>query len=110
MCALHDYAFCYKVYHKLTPQYFINKFLFSSHTEHPYFTRQTSLTRVPAVSHDFARNGISYRYAVITNNMPQIYKEKILTHSYFGLKFFIKQNILNSYITSCSLINCYVCS
>ena len=33
MCALHDYAFCYKVYHKLTPQYFINKFLFSSHIQ-----------------------------------------------------------------------------
>ena len=110
MCALHDYAFCYKVYHKLTPQYFINKFLFSSHTEHPYFTRQTSLTRVPAVSHDFARNGISYRYAVIINNMPQIFKEKILTHSFFGFKFFIKLNILNAYSTSCSIGNCYICS
>lgn len=110
MCALQDFNFCYKLHNNLTPTYFTSKFIHNNDPIHFYSTRQTGQLRVPAVSHDFARYGISYRYPLIFNNMPHTLKEKIFTHSFFGFKFYYKHTTFNTYDPICHIRNCYICS
>ena len=108
MCALDDFKFCYKFIHDSLPDYF-NKLSPDDELPQSYITRQYGQLRVPAVRHEYARNSITYRYPLIYNTMPAIYKEKIFTHSFFGFKFFIKRKLLESYETVCNIRNCYVC-
>ena len=50
-----------------------------------YDTRQTATFRLPAVSHEFARNCISYKFPLVFNNLEQNIKAKldILMNPYF---------------------------
>ena len=108
ICALHDYKLCYKIMNNLTPEYF--KFILSSNnTSHGYNTRHTDDLRLPAVRHEFARNAIKYKLRKIYNNMPDNFREKIYTHSYFGFNFYIKTRFLQGYVENCNRLNCYIC-
>ena len=108
MCALHDFKFCYKFMHGDLPEYFLSN-LSVEGVNHAYATRRIGQLRVPAVRHDFARNGIKYRLPVIYNNMPLAVKEKIYTHSAQGFRYYVKTMVTQSYSTVCSIENCYVC-
>ena len=108
LCALHDYKFCYKVIHDLTPKYFsYNLNLRDNSNEHN--TRHASDLQLPAVRHEFARNGIKYRLPLLLNNMPNHLKDKIFTHSFFGIKFYFKRITIQNYDTVCRNQNCYIC-
>ena len=71
--------------------------------------RSNNTYRLPAVSHEFARHSISYRFPKIFNEMNQNIKDKIYTHSLDGFKYYVKQNFLQSYNVNCDLTNCYIC-
>jgi len=109
LCALHDLKFCYKLRNNLLPCYFSSEFFLLTNFTHTYATRQLDTLRVPAVRHDFARNGMSYRYPKIYNSMDSNFKDKITTHSFFGFKTYVKRKIIDSYDTICSIPNCYIC-
>jgi len=108
LCALHDFKFSYKLIHGLLPDYFMLN-VSGDVAQGNYVTRQTGHLRIPAVRHDFAKNGISYRYPVIFNTMPPSIKEKVFTHSFFGFKYYIKNSFIESYHTDCNIPHCYVC-
>ena len=107
ICALHDFKFCYKFVNGLLPVYFQEN-LGGTNT-HGYSTRQTGSMVVPSVRHEFARNSISYRFPVLYNNMPELFRQKINTHSFFGFKNYIKIKIIEAYDPSCNIPNCYIC-
>ena len=107
MCALQDFKFCYKFAHGLLPVYFLDN-LILERSQH-YSTRQTGQLKLPRVNHDFARKSITYRYPSVYNSMPINFKDKIFTHSLFGFKFNIKQTLISSYDSPCTILNCYIC-
>lgn len=107
LCALHDLKFCYKFVHKLLPDYFLENLAVD--ICHNYSTRQTGQLKLPRVSHDFARKSITYRYPVVFNSLPAGVRNKINTHSLFGFKFYLKHLMINSYDSSCTIPNCYIC-
>ena len=110
LCALQDFKFCYKLRNNMLPLYFQSKQFLSANYTHNYSTRHSNNNLpVPAVRHDFARNGMSYRYPVVYNNMNPIYKDKISTHNLNGFKFYIKRHFIQSYETMCFIPNCYIC-
>jgi hypothetical protein len=110
LCALQDYKFCYKLKNNMLPQYFQSQQFLSDNYTHDYPTRHSNNNlRVPAVRHDFARDGMSFRYPTVFNNMFPRYKDKIFTHSLDGFKLYIKKDIITSYETHCSIVNCYIC-
>jgi hypothetical protein len=110
ICALHDYKFCYKLLSKQCPLYFASLLNELSINIHDYATRQANDIRLPAVRHEFARNGIRYRIPLIINNMPENFKNKIFTHSFFGYKYYIKNQIITTYNTICTVPNCFTCN
>jgi len=108
MCTLHDLKFCYKFIHRQLPEYFQSMMLLEI-VNNVYETRQIGHLRVPAVKHEFARNGIRYRLPLIYNNMPLNIREKIYTHSFQGFKFYVKNYFTQAYSTDCNNMNCFVC-
>jgi len=109
ICALHDYQFCYKLENGLLPEFFINKF-FNRDPVHDYSTRNANNIRLPAVRHEFAKHSISYRFPSVFNDMPEVIKQKIYTHSFCSYKVYIKSRFIESYATICSVQNCYICN
>ena len=101
---------CYRYIHELLPKYFYKNVDYS--VPHLHLTRQVDQLRIPSVRHEFARNGISYRYPIIYNNLSENFKnfkDKISTHSLFGFKFYIKTAIIQSYKSECHIPDCYNC-
>ena len=107
LCVLHDYMFCFKFHNNLVPEYFITTL--SDEYHHEYLTRRRGERRIPAVSHEFARNAISYRFPVCFNQMPLDIKIKMDTVSIHHFKHFIKNRFLESYSAVCNIPNCYIC-
>ena len=110
ICALHDYKFLYKIINGLVPTFFANILGPQNGENHEHDTRNASDIRLPAVRHEFARNGISYRFSKIFNKMPNDFKEKIYTSSQLVFKFYIKQKIIENYPTTCTIRHCPNCS
>ena len=95
----------------MLPEYFSKDMVnrITQNSNHEHFTRQTEDLRLPAVRHEFARNGISYKYPSTLNNMPANFKEKIQTHSLNGFKFYFKRVTVDAYGGECDVPDCYVC-
>ena len=109
LCALHDMKFCYKFGSDILPEYFSSKMFFRFPKFQQRTTRQSRNLPLPAVSHDFAKNSISYKFPKTFNNLDLSIKMKIDTHSFNGFKNFIKLKYLESYPTTCNIIDCYSC-
>ena len=109
ICTLHDYKFCFKVMNKMVPEYFINISNSIGTFIHDHETRHAADMRLPAVRHEFARDGIRYRFPFAYNNMPDKFKSKIHTHSLAGFKHYIKMNIIKNYDPICHIQNCPIC-
>lgn len=109
ICALQDMKFCFKFHNKLLPLYFYSSHFLTDNIAHDYETRQADDLRLPAVRHEFARDGMSYRYPLTYNNMSLELKEKFTTHSLTEFKFYVKREIIDSYDPNCYIPNCPIC-
>ena len=38
------------------------------------------------------------------------YSSKVFTHSFLGFKFFLRNNVIDSYLDHCNIINCRSCN
>ena len=107
LCALHDYIFCFKFMNNLLPDYFMIQL--SDDFSHEHYTRARGSWRLPAVRHEFAKQGISYKFPLTVNNMPHDIKNKMFSHSIFAFKNAIKRMFISSYETLCERPDCYIC-
>ena len=110
ICALHDYKFLHKVIHNSVPSFFINLLDSQNGDFHDYNTRHATDIRLPAVRHEFARNGICYKFSNLFNSMSDDIKENIYTQSQIGFKFYVKQKIIESYPSTFTIPDCYNCN
>jgi hypothetical protein len=106
--SLHDLKFCFKLKNDLLPEYF-NSATFLLILSHNYSTRQHQKYCLPAVNHEFAKNGIYYRITQAFNKMPKSIFDKIGTHSMNGFKLYTKNFFIDKYPSECSIENCFVC-
>ena len=111
ICALHCFKFCFKLENKMLPDYFYSSGVFKklSHV-HDYPSRGSNNYVLPRIKHEFARQGIRYKAALVFNNMQKNVKDKIFTHSLTGFKTYIKKLMIDSYDSVCLNNNCYICN
>jgi hypothetical protein len=110
LCVLHDLKFCYRAENGLLPEYFLTLVQDLKNSNRlNRVTRQQFQLRIPRIRHEFARQGIKYRYPKIMNNIDRNIKDKISTHSYDGFKLYFKRATINEYIDVCLIENCYIC-
>ena len=112
ICLLSEMKLCYKVENKLTPDYFkqiSSEANLSAPGRHEHDTRNADLLRLPKVKHDFAKYSISNRIPSVYNEMDNLFKDKIYTHSFNGYKNYIKASLLANYKENCEIENCPNC-
>jgi len=93
----------------LLPGYFLTNLFQKRDAATDYNLRNPNNYKIPGINHTFAEQSIRYRIPKLINTMPSEIRRKIDTHSIFGFKLFIKENILQSYPDRREIPNCYIC-
>ena len=66
---------------------------------------------LPFIRHDFAEQLLCYQLPKILNeNGSNRISSKVFTHSFSGFSNYIKNDIIDTYIMHCNVINCVSCS
>ena len=67
--------------------------------------------RVPFIKHVFAEHLLKYHMIIKLNEPGSIhYSSKVFTHSFLGFKFYLKNNVIDSYSDHCNIVNCRSCN
>ena len=102
--------FYYKLLHGLLPSYFHQHLqITSTPLIHDHDTRRPGFF-VFRTQHTFARKCLRHELTRILNLTPDIIKDKVHTHSFFGFSQYIKKYFIENYEISCSVPNCYICN
>ena len=97
---------------------------FKIYTHHSYFKslpvintteihqHETSLKKLFKVRTEkvLTERCVRHQLVKVINEIPDIVKSKVHTHSYSGFKTYIKHFFLQKYETECNIRNCYVCN
>ena len=91
------------------PKYFSQMFTTTTPT-HEYNTRNCNTSRPSIPRTDSAINTIRHHIPRFIENVPDMIKEKIHTHSFKGFVHYAKLYYIRSYPVVCDVENCYICS
>ena len=62
--------------------------------------------RVPFIKHAFAEYLLKYQMIIKLNEPGSIhYSSKVFTHSFLGFKLYLKNNVIDSYLDHCNILN-----
>ena len=111
LCTLHDYKICYKLFNSLLPISLSSAISPMEQLQTRYATRYRNQLNLPLyrVRHEYAKQMFKYRIPQIFNNMEELIKNKLFSHSYIGFKLYIKNRFIGGYSADCNIIDCYIC-
>ena len=69
----------------------------------------TTLAIIVCTKHAFAKQCLKNNLPNTLNATPQIVKDKLFTHSFYGFTNYVKNNFIQNYQIICTVINCYTC-
>ena len=78
------------------------------HEVHTYDTRDNNEMYIYKTKHAFAQKCLRHSLPFLVNNLPEIVKEKLVSHSTQGFAKYVKL-FLQSYKVACTIQNSYVC-
>ena len=107
---LQQLKFYYKYLHDNLPAYLQNWKLIPNDNVHTHDTRIKNELYTFRAKHEFAKKCLRHNLPLIVNNIPDIVKEKLITHSLNGFAKYVKQNLLQTYNDACTITNCYICN
>ena len=66
---------------------------------------------LPKIKHTFAEHLLEYRLIILLNNENGaiLITSKVHTHSFLGFKLYLKNNVIESYVDHCDIVNCESC-
>ena len=106
---LQQLKFYYKYLHNDLPRYLQNwRFVFK-YEVHGHDTRDKNKIYTYKIKHEFTKKCLRHNLPLLLNNLPEIVKEKLMTHSSQGFVNYVKLYFLQSYEVICTRQNCYVC-
>ena len=101
--------FLYKFQNNLLPKYFDEIFT-TVVPSHEYDTRTRDNERLLIPRTSSALKTVRHHLPRFIQDVPDIVKEKIYTHSFKGFTHYAKMFFVNSYSAVCAIRNCYVCN
>ena len=107
---LQQLKFYYKYLHDNLPAYLQNWKLIPNDNVHTHDTRIKNELYTFRAKHEFAKKCLRHNLPLIVNNIPDIVKEKLITHILNGFAKYVKQNVLQTYNDACTITNCYICN
>ena len=103
---------CLKLYHKWSnlklPFYLASMFI-KIRDVHDHDTRQRNILFDTLTQHVQTKNCIRHFIPTLLSDMPQCITEKFETHSLDGFSLYVKRYMLDRYICTCAIHNCYIC-
>ena len=107
--ALQELKLYYKFIHNNVPPY-IQQWQIKQNTNiHSHYTRNQNEFYIVGTKHAFAKQCLKNNLPNTLNATPQIVKDKLLTHSFYGFTNYVKNNFIQSYQIICTVMNCYTC-
>ena len=107
--ALQELKLYYKFIHNNVPPY-IQQWQIKQNTNiHSHYTRNQNEFYIVGTKHAFAKQCLKNNLPNTLNATPQIVKDKLLTHSFYGFTNYVKNNFIQNYQIICKVINCYTC-
>ena len=100
---------CHKYSNGKLTTYFNDMFEALPPTQHNYNLRQREES-LPVASTIAASQSPRFVIPLTISKLSDGIKSKFSTHSLKGLSNFAKTEILNSYNTTCTIVNCYICN
>ena len=76
---------------------------------HSHDTRNKHKIYTDKVKHALAQKSLRHSLPLLLNNLPEIVKEKLISHSTQGFAKYVKLYLLQSYQVACTMQDCYVC-
>ena len=73
------------------------------HEVHSHDTRDNNKLYTSKVKHVFAHKCLRYSLPLLLNNLPEIVKEKLISHSSQGFAKYVKLYFLQSYQVACTI-------
>ncbi len=109
MLKLHELKFYYKYVHHDLPAYLLNWKIITNAYVHNYNTRKKTELHPFRTEHEFAKRCLRYSLPHVINNTSKLVTEKIGTHSFRSFGNYAKNNLLEKYVDTCTILNCYTC-
>ena len=80
------------------------------HTVNQYEIRRSKF-RVPFIKHVFTEHLLEYQVIIKLDEPGSIhYSSKAFTHYFLDFKFYLQNNIIDSYSDHCNIVNCRSCN
>ena len=102
--------FYYKLKHGCLPSYFNSFRLTSQDQIHTYGTRHNYIIPANVTRTQFAQNCLRNKLPMVINSSDPNIIQKIDTHSYKGLSWYLKTITTRNYSFVCNIENCYTCT
>ena len=107
--ALQELTLYYKFIHNNVPPY-IQQWQIKQNTNiHSHYTRNQNEFYVVGTKHAFAKQCLKHNLPNTLNATPQIVKDKLFTNSFYGFNNYVKNNFIQNYQITCTVMNCYTC-
>ena len=104
---------CAKFYFKFVnnqlPLYFEN-FFRRNDDIHRHNTRNRGELHLFHFNNSTTQNCIRFHIPNLINNLPDMIKNKIHTHSLSGFSHYLKSFMIGRYTSQCTIENCYICN
>ena len=101
--------FIFKLIHKQLPHYFKQFTFIFRNQQHNYATRTCHNVFIPNVNHEFAKRNIRFNAPAAYNSTNRNIIDKIYSHSFIGFCIYVKYQLIDSYNSTCIIINCFSC-
>ena len=102
--------FYYQLKHGCLPSYFNSFTLTSQDQIHTYGTRHNYIIPANVTRTQFAQNCLGNKLPMVINCSDPNIIQKIDTHSYKGLSWYLKTITTRNYSFICNIENCYICT
>ena len=79
-------------------------------TVHDHVTRNINLYKTFRVTHKFGEKILRYSIFRTINDVPDIIRNKVSTHSFKGFSDYCKTFFISNYTVECEIVHCYVCN
>ena len=107
--ALQELKLYYKFIHNNLPPY-IQQWQIKQNTNiHHHYTRNQNKFYIAGTKHAFAKQCLRHNLPNTLNATPQIVKDKLFTHSFYGFTNYVKYNFIQNYQIICTVTKCYTC-
>ena len=79
-------------------------------TVHDHVTRNINLYKTFRVTHKFGEKILRYSIFRTINDVPDIIRNNVSTHSFKGFSDYCKTFFISNYTAECEIVHCYVCN